>query len=211
MKKIFFLLLVSTSIHAATLSENLFLNDRAGFDVSDEQITSLENSVGELVDLNSNVVENSFTGTNDKTSAKWKASGYVTSIGVTSTGKLGILGFKGTAMAEIFWRKKKVTNNFMSELSTEAKDEEAVDAVLSDLSESGISIQSYEFFPLDTRVSLNWKLNSSQFVDLKGKVVWIQQVPYSDSYQIGFNFTEAELNSKIRDEIRQHIDSLRLY
>ena len=80
-----------------------------------------------------------------------------------------------------------------------------------DLSESGISIQSYEFFPLDTRVSLNWKLNASQFVDLKGKVVWIQQVPYSDSYQIGFNFTEAELNPKIRDEIRQHIDSLRLY
>ena len=134
MKKILFLLILSTSIHAATLSEKLFLNDKSGFDVSDEQIASLENSVNDLVDINSNVVENSFTD-GGKTNAKWKATGYVTSIGVTSTGKLGILGFKGSAMAEIFWRKKKVANAFLSDF----KDQERTDAVLSDLSEVGIN------------------------------------------------------------------------
>ncbi len=134
MKKILFLLILSTSVHAATLSEKLFLNDKSGFDVSDEQIASLENSVNDLVDINSNVVENSFTDSG-KTNAKWKATGYVTSIGITSTGKLGILGFKGSAMAEIFWRKKVVAHAFISDF----KDQERADAELSDLSEAGIN------------------------------------------------------------------------
>lgn len=135
MKKFFFLFLLSANIHAATLSENLFLNSKSGFDVSDEQISSLENSVGEIVDLNSNIVERSFINKSARAESKWKASGYVTSIGVTSTGKLGILGFKGSAMAEIYWRKKAVNRIFANDLTTS----EQTDAELSDLSESGIN------------------------------------------------------------------------
>lgn len=134
MKKLFFLLLFSVNVHATTLSENLFLNSKSGFDVSDDQVAELGTSVGELVELNANIVEAGLVEKSKPPSAKWKASGYVTSIGVTSSGKLGILGFKGSAMAEIYWRKKLAARSPFNE----PLDLERTDAELSDLSESGI-------------------------------------------------------------------------
>lgn len=135
MKQLFFFFLLSTQVQATTLSPSVFLNDHAGFEVTDEETATFEHSIGDLIELNSNVVESSF-GDNGKPTPKWKVTGYVTSLGVNSSGKLGVLGFKGSALAEIYWRKKKkIANTFAESL----KEEEHADSEISDLSDNGIN------------------------------------------------------------------------
>jgi len=132
--KILLLLLLSSNIYAANLSEKLFFNKHSGFDVTDEQIAKLENAANDLIDVNYDIVEKSLSTDPTK---KWKPTGYVTTLGVTSTGKLGILGFKGTASSEIFWRKKQAA--LSNKAIVETENSEKGDIEITDLSEEGIN------------------------------------------------------------------------
>lgn len=79
----------------------------------------------------------------------------------------------------------------------------------SDLSEGGLKVNSAYFLPLNSPMRVQMRIMSETLVDLSGKVVWIQQLPYSDRYQIGIEFAEESINSKAKEEIRQYITSRR--
>ena len=79
-----------------------------------------------------------------------------------------------------------------------------------DLSEGGIKVSSFEFIPVNCDIQLQAKLSSENFLDLKGKVIWIQKLPFSDRFQIGFEFREDYSFPKYREEIRRFIQSHQL-
>ena len=60
-----------------------------------------------------------------------------------------------------------------------------------DLSPGGVRIRVPEFIPLRTVLNLKIHLNNPvRVMDVKGQVVWVRQVPYSDTYDIGIQFFE---------------------
>ena len=75
-----------------------------------------------------------------------------------------------------------------------------------DISEGGMRINFFDFVPLNTEMNFQVKLSAiPKLVDVKGHVVWLQQVPYSDRYQIGIQFSQSDVFS--REEIRSYVKS----
>ena len=75
-----------------------------------------------------------------------------------------------------------------------------------DISEGGMRINFFDFVPVNTEMNFQLKLSSiPKLIDVTGRVVWLQQVPYSDRYQIGLQFTEPDTLS--REEIRSYVKS----
>lgn len=61
-----------------------------------------------------------------------------------------------------------------------------------DISEEGIRLDMEDFVPVNTEMLLQMKLQTiPKVVDLKGRVVWLQQIPYSDRYHVGLQFSET--------------------
>ncbi len=76
-----------------------------------------------------------------------------------------------------------------------------------DISEGGVRIQFNDFVPINTEMVLQMKLsNIPKVIDVTGRVVWLQQVPYSDRYQIGLQFTKADpiYHEEIRSYVKTH-------
>ncbi len=78
-----------------------------------------------------------------------------------------------------------------------------------DLSEGGLKMNSSQFLPLNSRMRVNLRVMAETIINLPGKVVWVQQLPYSERYQVGVEFAEEDLNPKAKEEIRQYIRSRR--
>ncbi len=72
--------------------------------------------------------------------------------------------------------------------------------IAQDVSESGIKIKILEFFPPGSPLELQFKLPMSPkaFV-VKGKVAWINKLPYNEQWEVGVDFKmDAEHASLIR-------------
>ncbi len=70
-----------------------------------------------------------------------------------------------------------------------------------DLSVGGLRVNLENFVPVNAKLLLNVPLGASpeaRIVQLKGRVVWISRIRYSDQYLAGleFNNTENELREK---------------
>ena len=75
-----------------------------------------------------------------------------------------------------------------------------------DLSEGGIQLNFNEFVPLNSEIVLQLQLSRlPKVVDVTGRVVWLQRVPYSDRYAVGLQFEKSESLSS--QEIRQFINA----
>lgn len=70
--------------------------------VEDSALTNFENTFDTHSELASNLVEK------DAVAKKWEMFGYVTSFGVSGSGKIGLLATSGAAAVEVYWRKKPV-------------------------------------------------------------------------------------------------------
>ncbi|MFA5060470.1 MAG: PilZ domain-containing protein [Candidatus Omnitrophota bacterium] len=76
-----------------------------------------------------------------------------------------------------------------------------------DISETGMKINIDDFVPVHSEMILQTKLaNIDTVVDLKGKVAWLQQIPYSDRYYVGVEFTNVDPVQRegIRSYLRSH-------
>ena len=81
-----------------------------------------------------------------------------------------------------------------------------------DLSERGVKINFNEFVPLNSEIELTFKFKDQpQVVTLLGKVVWVRQVPFSERYQLGLEFTgnDPDSISESSQEIHDYIKSRR--
>ncbi len=75
-----------------------------------------------------------------------------------------------------------------------------------DISEGGMKINFDDFIPLNTEIALQLKLTGiPRIIDLLGKVVWLQQVPFSERYHVGLRFEQSDHVS--HEEIREYIRS----
>ena len=64
-----------------------------------------------------------------------------------------------------------------------------------DISKSGVRIRVQEFIPLRTVLTLKIHMTEpARTVPVKGEVVWVREVPYSEVYDIGIRFTEILQN-----------------
>ncbi|HOW36020.1 MAG TPA: PilZ domain-containing protein [Candidatus Omnitrophota bacterium] len=80
--------------------------------------------------------------------------------------------------------------------------------VARDISEGGIRLDLDDFVPLNSEMILQMKFHDSPMTtDVKGRVVWLQQVPYSDRYHVGFQFVET--NPLAKEGIRNYVKSHR--
>ena len=76
-----------------------------------------------------------------------------------------------------------------------------------DISEGGIRIHFFEFFPPNTELTVQIPLPPYKVVDCPGRVVWIQKARFADYYFAGIEFFELETAVLARKEIRQFIES----
>ncbi len=75
-----------------------------------------------------------------------------------------------------------------------------------DISEGGIKVNFNDFIPVHSEMVLQMKLNKiAKVVETKARVVWVQQVAYSDRYQMGLQFTESD--PLAHEEIRSYVQS----
>ena len=76
----------------------------------------------------------------------------------------------------------------------------------SDISEGGIKVNFNDFVPINTEMVLQMRLNKiAKVVETKARVVWVQQVAYSDRYQMGLQFTKSD--PLAHEEIRSYVQS----
>ena len=57
-----------------------------------------------------------------------------------------------------------------------------------DISAGGVRINFNDFVPVNTEFVLQLQLASQKMIDCVGRVVWVEQMPYSDRYQVGLKF-----------------------
>lgn len=60
-----------------------------------------------------------------------------------------------------------------------------------DLSEGGLQISSFNFYPVHSKMMVELFLNiDSAPIKTVGKVVWVEQFPYQDLFKLGIEFSE---------------------
>ncbi len=68
-------------------------------------------------------------------------------------------------------------------------------SLAADLSQSGVRIRINEFVPLRKVISLKLHLNNpTRVVSVRGQVMWVREVPYSESFDVGIRFLEILKN-----------------
>lgn len=68
-----------------------------------------------------------------------------------------------------------------------------------EVSEMGLRLQLEHFVPLNAQIVLNFLLkdiNGSKVVTIQGRVAWVQQIRYSDRYQVGLEFIDLRTNNE---------------
>jgi len=75
-----------------------------------------------------------------------------------------------------------------------------------DISEGGIKITFNDFVATNTEMILQMKLRHiPKIIDVSGRVVWAQRIPFSDRYHVGLQFTASDPISQ--GEIRSYVKS----
>ena len=62
-----------------------------------------------------------------------------------------------------------------------------------DISIGGIQLNFNDFVPVNTDLTVSVKIKDiPKIIDVSGRVVWVKQVPYSDRYKLGLEFTNTK-------------------
>ena len=78
------------------------------------------------------------------------------------------------------------------------------------ISLGGIKLNISAFIPLNTILSLNVQLPLQQHTaSVKGKVVWVKEIPFGERFEIGVEFLSESLGQTHEDLIRSYIHSRR--
>jgi hypothetical protein len=111
MKKIIILsLLLVTHLAFADQLPDSWINESET--AEEANLPNLENTLDAHSDMTSNLVEK------DAGKKGWEMFGYVTTFGVSASGKIGLLASSGSAAVEIYWRKKPPVTPVVTTLKT---------------------------------------------------------------------------------------------
>ena len=86
-------------------------------------------------------------------------------------------------------------------------------SVACDISETGLRLQLDQFIPINARMTLDIPIGYPQgakVVTIHGRVAWVQQIRYSERYQVGLELNQSDLEFKLKEEFSQYLTS-RLY
>ena len=98
--------------------------------------------------------------------------------------------------------------NFKEPVEFELKDGSAlIGSLSSDLSEGGIRLRLFKFVPLNSDITLFVKLSWQKTIECQGRVVWVEEIPFSENYQAGVQFKEEDGLVFYRREMRQFLKS----
>lgn len=71
-------------------------------------------------------------------------------------------------------------------------------AISCDISEGGVQVWSFYFYPVQSRQMLEILLSpDTEPVRSVGTVVWIRQLPYQDRYKLGIEFSEMNEDGRL--------------
>ena len=73
-----------------------------------------------------------------------------------------------------------------------------------DISKKGLRITVEDFIPLNSEVMVKLTLPNGKTAELLGLVIWVNQLPHSERYQVGLKFTDDELSATARQEFQQY-------
>lgn len=88
------------------------------------------------------------------------------------------------------------------------KDPEHYGASLScDVSEGGLKINLNQFIPLNEELDLSICLDDEKTIDCRAKVVWIEQLRYSERFRAGLEFIQSENFGDSRNQLKMLVSS----
>jgi hypothetical protein len=71
-----------------------------------------------------------------------------------------------------------------------------------DISEGGVRFRTDMFVPAGVILQLTFTVPPGKAVTLAGQVVWVQKLPHSENYQVGFAFDRSSDNMAERETIK---------
>ncbi len=77
-----------------------------------------------------------------------------------------------------------------------------------DLSESGIRIDTYDFVPLGTELTLQVRLAIEKVVEYVGRVAWVRKFPFADRYQVGLEFSNDRSFLAAKQQLHEFVEVL---
>ena len=78
-------------------------------------------------------------------------------------------------------------------------------SVASDISEDGIQLKLNDFFPIHTQINLQVHLSHEKVIECIGRIVWIEQLPYSERYKAGIQFIPNSVSGEPKEEIHRFL------
>ena len=79
-----------------------------------------------------------------------------------------------------------------------------------DVSEGGMKVSSFNFHPVNSRFMLEMLVSDDvEPIRSVGRVVWVEQLPYQDSFKLGIEFTDfsEEQKESLVDAIAKRLDN----
>ncbi len=79
-----------------------------------------------------------------------------------------------------------------------------------DISETGLRFQLDHFVPSNSQIALDIPLGhtmGSNVITIHGRVAWVQQIRYSDRYQVGLEFSPSDLEVNHQEKFSQYLTS----
>ena len=75
-----------------------------------------------------------------------------------------------------------------------------------DLSEGGVRVDTYDFLPLGTELTLHIRLAVEKIVEYVGRVVWVRKFPFADRYQVGLEFSGDKTFLAAKRQLHEFIE-----
>ncbi len=75
-----------------------------------------------------------------------------------------------------------------------------------DLSEGGARVDTYDFLPLGTELTLQIRLAVEKIVEYVGRVVWVRKIPFADRYQVGLEFSGDKTFLAAKRQLHEFIE-----
>lgn len=97
-------------------------------------------------------------------------------------------------------RHKRMNYNFPVQLQQlpQSSSAQIHNSISKDISEAGLQISSFYFYPVEHKMMLDLKLSEdSAPVRSLGRVIWISQIPYQEQYRIGIKFDELNEDCRL--------------
>lgn len=83
---------------------------------------------------------------------------------------------------------------------------QTIGSLSGDISEGGIRLKLFKFLPINSQITLSVYLDSLQVVECHGRVVWIEEEPASERFEVGIEFESTSQSNVSKQSIRKFLE-----